>query len=236
MNVEIYTYINIVRIFTKQGVQMKKNKQQEVELKLQVTDPGDWAGIVYFVHGLEQVKQESFQMVASYFDTEDMQLNRQKISYRVREENHNFIATIKAGGAAENGMHRHFEVNVPVTSDKPDLTVFKEVCVPLYKVLSGIAIEDLQLIVKTDFRREAVTVEQKNSVLEIALDRGTLFGGTQSSGIMEVEIELKRGSEQEIIVLGEALCEQFPSLCRESRSKFYRGLVLAGLVNEEKAL
>lgn len=234
MNVEIYTYINIVRIFTKRGVRMRRNKQQEVELKLQVTDPGDWAGIVYFVHGLEQVRQESFRMAASYFDTKDMQLNRQKISYRVRKENHNFIATIKAGGAEENGMHRHFEVNVPVASDTPDLTVFKETCGTLYKALSAIAIKDLQLIVKTDFRREAVTVEQKNSVLEIALDKGTLFGGTQSSAIMEVEIELKSGSEQAVILLGEALCEQFPSLCRESRSKFYRGLLLAGLANEEE--
>lgn len=211
---------------------MKKNGQQEVELKLQVTDPGTWAGIVYFVHGLEQVKQESFQMAARYFDTKDMQLNRQKISYRVREENHNFIATIKAGGAAENGMHRHFEVNVPVSSDKPDLTVFKKFDT-LYEALSGIAMKDLQLIVKTEFRREAVTVEQNNSVLEIALDWGTLFGGTQSSAIMEVEIELKSGNEQAVILLGEVLCEKFPSLCPESRSKFYRGLVLAGLADKE---
>ena len=211
---------------------MKRNGQQEVELKLQVTDPGTWAGIVYFVHGLEQVKQESFQMAARYFDTEDMQLNRQKISYRVREENHSFIATIKAGGAVENGMHRHFEVNIPVSSDKPDLTVFKE-CGTFYETLSGIAGKNLQLIVKTEFRREAVTVEQNNSVLEIALDWGTLFGGTQSSAIMEVEIELKSGNEQAVTLLGEALCEQFPSLRRESRSKFYRGLVLAGLADKE---
>jgi len=214
---------------------MEKETQQEIEIewKLQVTEAAAWPAIVEFVRNLPgQVRCDHIKMVARYFDTVDLQLNQKRIAYRLRRENDVLMATIKAGGSSAGGVHKRLEINRKVASEIADLSVFKGVA-EIAAVVDYLEAVDLQVIVETDFHREAVLVEQDGSTIEIALDQGSIRAGEQTAPILEVELELKSGSEVQLQLLGEALQRKFP-LRPEPQSKFFRGLLLSGLLKHSR--
>ena len=83
---------------------------------------------------------------------------------------------------------------------------------------------------KTVFTRWSVLVHPHNSpgLLELAMDKGVISTEDKNETIYEVEIELIEGTAQALLAFGAELSRQFP-LLPEGKSKYYRGLVLAGL-------
>lgn len=213
---------------------METEKQQEIEIewKLQVTDAAAWPAIVEFVRRLPgQLGSAQFKMAARYFDTADLQLNQKRIAYRLRRENDALVATVKAGGSSAGGLHKRLEINRPVASEAADLSVFKGID-EIAAVVDYLEKAALQVIVETDFHREAVLLEQAGSRIEIALDQGSVRAGGQTRPILEVELELKSGNERELQLLGEEFQRRFP-LRPEPKSKFFRGLLLSGLLKQK---
>lgn len=212
------------------GYTMKKN--EEIEWKLQVTNEDSWPQIAAFISALPDViERQHIVMEAHYFDTKDRQLNKNKIAYRIRVENETLVATVKAGGSSVGGLHKRMEANVFVKSSLPDLSVFADVkeVKPVVDFLQEVPLYE---IVATDFVREAVLVTYKKSRIEIAMDKGLIRANGKVERIAEVELELKDGSEEELALLGTQLCNRFP-LKPESRSKYYRGLLLYGNLSDE---
>lgn len=209
---------------------MKKN--EEIEWKLQVTNEAFWPQIADFILALpNRIKRENITMAAHYFDTKERQLNKNKIAYRIRKENETLVATLKAGGSSTGGLHKRLEANVLVESSLPDLSVFSDVkeVKPVVDFLQAVPLYE---IVVTDFVREAVLVDYKKSSIEIAMDKGLIRANGKSERIAEVELELKDGSEEDLALLGTELCNRFP-LQPESRSKYYRGLLLHEAMSDE---
>ncbi len=202
-------------------------KNSEIELKLKVADPNEWNAIANYVKQLKNcISIEQLDLSAIYYDTVDKLLSKNRVAYRVRRENNQWISTIKGGGSVTNGIHKRIEYNMPVESGRPDLNVFPRL--PVDEVTEAILRQsNLYAVLQTDFTRQAITVTFNESKIEIALDKGKIYADGKECPILEVEIELISGREESLLQLGDMLINRF-SLEREEYSKFARGLMLSG--------
>lgn len=206
---------------------------QEIELKLQVIEADKWPEILEWdvfrdanIPG--SAKQECLE--ARYYDTVDGKLRQAGLAYRIRRENEKWVATIKGGGSSEGGLHSRLEVNEVVGGPEPDLSVFSR-----HDLLQQALIPDsLHALLITRFTRNVIVIDSQGSSIEVAADRGEIIAGDKQSAISEIELELKTGNTAELLLAGAKLAERF-ALVLEPRSKFARGLMLAGqAVSEEQ--
>ena len=206
-------------------------ENKEIELKLQVLDAAQWEAIIEYVKALpNQQHRETIHLAAVYYDTAGAVLRNHKMAYRVRRENDCWVATIKGGGSASNGLHQRMEYNVPVETGQADFQVFDDL--PLDEAIkSSLKGQAFIAVLATDFIRQAVTVLYNQSKVEIALDQGVIRAHGKECPILEIELELMAGKQADIIEFGEVLLHKF-ALARENRSKFARGLALAENVME----
>jgi len=167
-------------------------------------------------------------MHAVYFDTEDRRLYREGIAFRVRKEGDIMQATLKWNGSSEDGMHKREEINAPVDDVEklhtPDVEIFaqSEMC----DVLKGLVGErKLMPMMETDIVRHQVRIDTGKSISELSVDKGEVRACGKSAPILEMEIELFSGDEEDMKALGEELAKKF-GLRAENISKFKRGLDL----------
>jgi triphosphatase len=210
------------------------SKHIETELKLYCTDANVWENIMSAQALVERTVPESRateELEAHYFDTPTYSLQKEKIAYRVRREGGNWVATVKAGGSSKGGLHARQEWNILVSDEQPDIGVFSdtEIGARLQEIVGDQVLEPILI---TRFERQRVDVLMSDgSKIEVAADRGEIVAGNMAEPILEVELELKSGQSESLFILGAELSREYP-LLPESRSKFYRGLVLAGLMQE----
>lgn len=203
----------------------------ETELKLGCSDESVWEEIMsaealvsVIVSGSENIQQ----LEARYFDTPSHALQKAQLAYRLRREGENWIATVKGGGSSKGGLHARLEWNVVVSSNEPDIGVFAhtEIGERLQEVIGDEIVEPILI---TFFERRMVDVVMPDSsTIEVAADKGAIIAGEKTAPILEIELELKAGDPKTLFMLGAALSRELP-LLPESDSKFYRGLLLAGL-------
>ncbi len=172
---------------------------------------------------------ESVVMKAIYFDTDDGDLVKNNIALRVRSEGEMSFATLKWGGKkTKDGLHQREEINIPVSDQSSffnlDPSIFKETPVgdKLMELVSGKILNNL---LEMRFLRRRKRVTYKNTVLEIALDNGSIICDNGEVPIMELEIELFAGSEEELAQFGAELTSKFGITPKDS-SKFKDGLRL----------
>ena len=103
----------------------------EIELKFLVEDQLARDRILqdkYLEETAQKDSKEEIRMNATYFDTEDLDLCKNKMALRVRFENGKPVVTLKWGGSSQNGLHVRGELNVHVSEtfiESPDIDVFK---------------------------------------------------------------------------------------------------------------
>lgn len=171
------------------------------------------------------------QLEARYFDTPSHALQKAKLAYRIRREGEAWVATVKGDGSSKGGLHARLEWNVPVLNSEPEIEVFShtDIGVRLQEVVGD---EILEPILITSFERKTVNVSMPDgSTIEVAADKGAIIAGEKTAPILEIELELKTGQPMALFMLGAALAREYP-LLPEPDSKFYRGLLLAGLSTE----
>jgi len=168
---------------------------------------------------------------AYYFDTPTYCLQKAKFAYRIRKEDMQWIATVKGGGSSAGGLHERQEWNVPTVDAQPSIAVFADT--PIGHSLEQIVgQEHLQCVLMTRFERKTIDVLMPDgSQIEVAADHGEIIAGGKTTPILEIELELKAGQPAMLFVLGAALSKEYPVI-PEPKSKFYRGLILAGLASE----
>ena len=195
----------------------------ERELKLQVLEADAWENILS--HPLVDLAAVTPRpMHARYFDTSDHSLQRARIAYRVRLEGEQWVATLKFGGAASGGLHERPEWNVPVAGPQADLGAFDDP--ELVQILRPYLHLPLTVVLETVFeRRERSLTGSQGEHLLLAADRGEIRVKGETLPILELELELVRGSVAAILEYGADLCAALP-LCPESESKFQRGMGL----------
>ncbi|MDR3593067.1 MAG: CHAD domain-containing protein [Negativicutes bacterium] len=213
---------------------MPENTHTEVELKLRLLDPKSWASVLTApaLTGLDASALESKRMEACYYDSSDQALQLAGVAYRIRLEGSQWVATVKAGGTSTGGLHQRQEWNVPVAEPVPSLEYFQQTeAEPLLTRVLGD--NPLEPLFSTAFDRQTIELNVGDgSRVELAVDVGSILAGDRDEPIAEVELELLAGNPTAVLQLGAELSRTVP-LVVEPRSKYFRGLLLAGLADDE---
>lgn len=203
----------------------------ETELKLRLIHADSWRGLLEWSGWSEMADISAWRhenMDAQYFDTPEHDLIQAKLAYRIRRENGTWVAAVKGGGSSDGGLHRRNEWEVGVEEPVPSTAYFQDTSIGA--VLAG-AVGDKPLLplFTTRFERHTLLVKPDEvTVIEVAIDRGAILAGGSQEPIQEIELELKSGEVSSLLALGARLAEEIPLLFEE-RSKYYRGLLAAGL-------
>ena len=176
----------------------------------------------------DENSDEDIDMHAVYFDTEEGDLSQNAMAFRIRKEGAKLMATLKWGGSSEGEMHKREEINIPVDGEdqleKPDMSIFdqSEAGPMLDTIIKGKELKPLMVI---DFLRRQARLDTGKAICELSIDSGKVFCGGKEDKILEMEIELYSGQEEEIVELGRQLSEKY-NLKPGEISKFRRGLNL----------
>lgn len=171
---------------------------------------------------------ETIDMLAIYYDTPDQRLTKAGIAVRVRKEGEYYVATMKDKGMSIAGMHKRREINVRLSDEEmiknPDVSIFSES--DEYEQLLEIAGKDkLAPVLEMKFERRQVRIDTGNAISVLSFDDGEINAGEKTLPLMEMEIELYSGSEEELQEYGRKIAGKY-DLKPEDRSKFARGYEL----------
>lgn len=168
---------------------------------------------------------ENIEMHAVYFDTEDEDLRKAGIAYRIRHENDRITATIKWSGEVKDGLHSREEFNLVINDERfaeaPNIDVFESS--DAYDVLlSAAGHKRLSRTVEMDFMRKLIKIDTGASISAMSFDVGTVKGRECSCDIMEMEIEWYYGDEEDFKEVATGLARKY-GLEPENDSKLRRG-------------
>lgn len=214
---------------------------QEIELKFQIPDASLDTVLAAVRHLPDQAPTQRLQ--AAYFDTADRKLARARAALRVRQEDQDWVQTLKA--AAANPMIR-LEDNVAA-----HVPTEGQVIEPHLKLHQGDAAAALQRdlgwqpdvdpqgrdcgliqLYRTDMQRHRAELQVLDASghslgwVEMAVDLGNITAGGHSTRVQELEIELVSGSPEAVLVCGRDWMERF-GLWLDVQTKAHRGDQLA---------
>ncbi|MCH8499647.1 MAG: CYTH domain-containing protein [Marinobacter sp.] len=195
---------------------------RELELKLTLLPNAQAAQTDWLLRqtGVKDLGER--HLVNVYFDTPTLALNQQRIALRVRQVGERFIQTLKTKGAFVDGAHQRQEWEWPMTSAGLDLSLLADT------PLGGSAfLAALEPVFETNFTRRVLLLQEGDSIIECALDRGEIIAGANRMPLCELELELKAGDPGAIQAWGRRLAEQAPVLVNLI-SKAEQGYFLAG--------
>lgn len=193
---------------------------REFELKFRA-DPQKLAAVGEAYPGGKTIRMET-----TYYDVPSRTLGRMHWTLRRRMENGISVCTLKTpcpdGGRGEwETICGQLEAAIPelIAQGAPS-------------ALAVYAAEGLIPVCGASFTRRAVTLSWADAELELALDQGKLLGGGREMPLCEIEVELKKGTDEAAIAFAAALAEKY-SLQPEKKSKFRRAKDLAeGAANQ----
>lgn len=162
-------------------------------------------------------------MSTTYYDTPGGDLSARHWTLRHRQEGENHVCTLKT------------------PADGPGRGEWEWLCGDIHEAIPHLAelsghTELLELTQKglcaacgAGFTRLARMIDLGGTTVELALDQGELLNGQRVLPFAEVEVELKKGSQEDTLTFGSRLAQEF-GLEPEPRSKFAR----AKMLGEEK--
>jgi len=166
-------------------------------------------------------------LVNRYFDTPDLVLTQHKVALRIREQDDKIIQTVKTRGKSVNGLHQRGEWEWFLTGPHLDLTLLAAAEWPEALPVDEIK-ERLLPIFNTNFDRCIWWVTINETQIEVALDQGSVNyqpkeGTLLQDPICELELELKSGSLDDLLLLQQQLEAALPFLQPSDISKAERG-------------
>lgn len=189
----------------------------EIELKLQLTPKSakKLAGHPL----LAKIAPQKIRLLNTYYDTARLDLHARKIAVRFRQKGWQWLLTVKSAEPASGGLAMRSEWETQATPgnfdfshvDNPDLRNFLER-----------SSEQLEPVFTTDFKRQIWHVPFGESLIELAIDRGSIESKGKSKPICEVELELLSGQIADIFGLTRRLQEDI-DLIPAIASKAERG-------------
>ena len=187
---------------------------KEIELKYAATAAQLEALKARFPH------LHSIAMETTYYDTPQGDFSRLKWTFRRRMENETSICTLKTPMAG----HGRAEFEVECSDILEAVPLLLEQGAP--QELTDLVAKGIAPSCGAKFTRLAGLLEIPAGVAELALDEGILLGGGRELPFMEVELELKEGSEEALVAYAAPLAAEF-GLRSEPRSKVARARKLA---------
>ena len=159
-------------------------------------------------------------METTYYDTFDGKLSNRRWTLRRRFENGKSVCTLKT--PAEGGGRSEWEVESSgIMGGIPKLCQLGAPILLMEFTVSGVI-----AVCGAKFTRQAKLLEIPGAAVELALDEGCLTGGGREMPLLEVEVEVKSGSEEAATAFAQSLASEY-GLTREFRSKYRRALGLA---------
>lgn len=209
----------------------------EVELKYLV-DSKETADEIFndaYLFSIEEKEtREKMFFKAAYFDTADYILSKNDIAFRVRMEGEQLVASLKWRGKVEGGLHRREEINVPVDDPQcyimPSPEIFHESDIGK-EVIRLVGENPLISLMEMGFLRSRFRVDTGNSIIEVALDMGEILTDRGNLPILELELELYSGDEDDLMDLGNRLSKSY-ELKPFDESKYLRGRKKLGIQKE----
>ena len=190
---------------------------REIELKLSL--PADEQRRFLRSNLLQHASSRSSErLVNIYYDTPDLALHCNGIALRLRQSRRRWLQTVKCAGISHGGLSSRPEWETPYggqfdftciddSATRKLLDRFKSRLVPVFE---------------TNFLRTTWKVQEADTALIVALDRGTIVANSKPETISELEIEIDTGSVDAIFSLADHLAAAF-TLTPGSRSKAERG-------------
>lgn len=144
----------------------------------------------------------------SYFDTPEYALISHGIGLRIRESAQGIKQTLKCVGTYVDGVHSRTEYHIDLLTPQVDLHAFASDVWPEYFDIEQIQ-RELCMLFETNFQRHIWQITYGNSTIEMALDEGEIFAGTKQQKICEVELELKQGTTEDLLLFKQEMQQQF---------------------------
>ncbi|WP_276208754.1 CYTH and CHAD domain-containing protein [Caulobacter sp. 17J65-9] len=192
-------------------------------MKLEVA-PGQLAALRG--HALFAGAEPAKRLSSTYFDTADNALHHAGVSLRVRQVNGGRVQTIKAETkAARAGLFERCEWEAPIEGETPDLSLPGG---DLVRKLTGNGhAPELEPRFTVVIERAARVMEEGATRLEVTLDEGHVEAPGLRSPLIEVELELQEGREEDLLKVARRLLEDVP-LRLAVRAKSEAGYELIG--------
>lgn len=187
---------------------------REFELKYALTEDA-FAAIRQRFGGFASIAMETV-----YYDTPDRDLGKLRWTLRRRLENGVSVCTFKTAG--DRGGRGEWETQC----GRIEEAIEPLVALGAPEQLKVLAAAGLVSTCGARFTRLAKDIESDGTRMELALDRGAVLGGSREAPLMELEVELKQGSEEEVRRFAGELAREF-GLSEEPKSKFARARQLA---------
>lgn len=179
---------------------------------------------------LADVGRKIQSQTSQYFDTGKGKVHDAGYSLRVRRTGDGCTQTVKTAGGA--GMFDRGEWETPVDEMSVDAKALRKT--PLGR-LNNVE-KKLEPQVRSEVERATWLIDRDGSLIEVALDSGTVSAEGESEKFQELELELKAGEATALYGLAKELGQDVP-LEIGVLSKEERGRMLAehGLEHEQKA-
>jgi len=202
---------------------------REVELKLRL--PPDSRAVLEASGLFTAAPAQEFHQVTTYFDTLDSALDRAGLTLRVRRIGAERIQTVNSRADGRGVTNSRNEWEWRIGQDTPDLTRLAKTSAlaAASKTVNG----KLTRLFVTDIHRTVRLLHLDNdTVVEAAIDRGTIAAGRAQEPVSELELELKAGCVAPIYRLAADLQTLVP-LWISPESKAARGWrLLTGHMSE----
>jgi triphosphatase len=147
------------------------------------------------------------ELVSVYFDTDNFDLHKHRFSLRLRRDGRRYLQTIKTEDGQALGTRGEWEREV--RSDTPDFRALRNT--PAAKVLRmEKSPGKIKPIFETRVTRTSYPTKIGKSLIAVAFDQGEIDTGRQSTGLSEVELELKRGQLRDLFRLAKTIVQKAP--------------------------
>jgi len=209
---------------------------QEIELKLNLLEE-DPRGLHEhaLINHYSKEPPLTFDLNTGYYDTEDYALLKNGIALRVREEDGEYIQTVKSKSKESQGLHQREEWHSKLPSNQIDLSLIEPA--ELREKIQEIAKKQKLLpLFQTRFSRTKWLLELPNQCeVELVLDLGEVVCGKDAVAIQEIELELVKGKHIDCLFeLAAGIAAAVP-VNIENKSKAWRGYQLHQAVKAGKA-
>ena len=199
----------------------------ELEIKLSVSATNQARALKWLAARPEVRPGHPSSLINRYFDTPLADLNQAKAALRVRKAGDAYVQTLKTRGDFVDGAHRREEWEWPIAGPDLDLSLLEET--PLAGRLD---LDRLQVVFETNFERQVLWLEDAHSLIEVAVDAGSIVAGQVQWPLHEVEFELKSGEGSQLVAWALALAREVPVFLNLV-SKAEQGYFLAGIYQPE---
>jgi inorganic triphosphatase YgiF len=204
----------------------------EIELKLALPtpDPATLAQRLAKLPLLARRKASRQHLHNTYYDTPDATLNQHRVALRVRRvgsvHQPQWLQTLKIGGGSDSALSRRGEWEEAIAGPTLDPAMLQ--ATPWAELdADGTLLAALESAFTTDFERTCWTVRRRDgSVVEVALDIGTVTAGAHTAPICELELELLQGDAAALFAVAADIARAVPVLPL-AISKAERGYALA---------